>query len=1010
MSNAGELGAELEALSSIIEPLPLDVAAAVLERPLSEVAAVADELAEEGRVAVDRSGVSGGSSTLSQGRFTVLATRLAEELEGRGAPARQRGTALWHAGAAGRAYPLLRESLTVENLRPDERHQLVELVIESGREARVAPEELSGFLIERARFRRNRGESEAALADLEAATPALGGESLVDALAFAAAIQDDLQRPSDAERQVAMAMLIAADQGFIAKLGSLSTFHGRVLSRLGFEREADDAFSRGLELVSLHGTEIQRFYASINRAWTDLDRGWMERADNGFTTARERAATIEDEISVADKDIYMARARFGAGDATGAQEALARAQATADRSGAAALHFLIAIAQTEGAIAFHRPEDAIAASDRLDEIVAQSFPGWANRAATLRARALLVAGDRAGARAAIEAGVAATPPGANGLRLRAELDALSLAAADTWNAERAADVADRLVQAGWLGTAAWLLVERCRREKNAELGRIAAGLAHRIGNPMLAAEAIEAADAWSSREAGPVALAVARVGRNVPEEWEHDWRLLPFVEHALAAIPSEEAEVTDTDLLAGLDAALAAAGLGGAEAILSPSQRRAAGLVVAPSRVASIFRWVGPLVGAAVVAAVIGFVFIPEQQPLPTTTTVAPTTTTTTAPPPEDTKLETPDELTAQVPFAGGESRNAAFAVTLGEDAPGYYWRAEPTGFVRADAIARGKALYLGTSEGFVAGLDIVNDGKAVFEDSIGAAIASSFTSDSVTFGQDSTPRTFVFYGDDSGVVHMRNVDDRRGEVWAESVGAPLTGPPLVRDSSVIVATTDGRVLRLQGDNGAVLEQYPADSAVESGFAQPMAAADGVIYLVTGEGAVILVDEETFSEICVVDRVEAVTMPVVAEDRWFIGTTSFSVWAYRAGSCSSPDGPAAYQIDTPIRFAPVVADGVIWNVADEIILPINVDDGQTTITPFDVGGAITSPLVVAGDQLLMGVTRGGQNLIVAVSLADGSEIWSFGLDGTLRTRPVVGDGFVIAATERQIVAVAVPTG
>ena len=125
-----------------------------------------------------------------------------------------------------------------------------------------------------------------------------------------------------------------------------------------------------------------------------------------------------------------------------------RARATAERTGAGALHFLSAIAETEGAIAFRRADDAVAASQRLDAIVAESFPGWANRAATLRARALLLAGDRPGAQAAVEAGIAATPPGANGLRLRAELDALALAAADTWNAGRAADVADRLLQEG----------------------------------------------------------------------------------------------------------------------------------------------------------------------------------------------------------------------------------------------------------------------------------------------------------------------------------------------------------------------------------------------------------------------------------------------------------------------------------------------------------------------------------------------------------------------------------
>jgi outer membrane protein assembly factor BamB len=952
----------------------------------------------------------------------VLATRLADELEARGAPARHRGMALWHAGAAARAYPLIREALAGESLEPAERQRLAGVAIDAGREARIAPAQLSDLLIERARFRRNRGESEAALEDLEAATPHLEGEGQVDALAFAAAILDDLQRPSDAERQVALAMLLAAEQGMAAKLGSLSTFHGRVLSRLGFEHEADDEFARGLQLVSRHGSDVQRFYASINRAWTDLDRGWMERADNGFTTARDRAAVIEDEISVADKDVYMARAKFGAGDAVAAREALVRARATAERTGAGALHFLAAIAETEGAIAFRRADDAVAASQRLDAIVAESFPGWANRAATLRARALLVAGDRSGAQAAVEAGLAATPPGANGLRLRAELDALALAAADTWNAGRAADVADRLLQAGWLGIGAWLLIERCRREKNADLGRIAAGLAHRIGNPMLAAEAIDAADAWATREAGPVALAIARVGRNVPEEWQQDWRSLPFVEHALAAIPSDEEEVTDTDLLAGLDAALASAGLAGAEAILSPSQRRAAGLVVAPSRVASFFRWVGPLVAAATMALVVAIVVIPDPPPPPTTTsTTAPATTTTTG-------FVTPaDRLIGTSEHRGGPARTGEVPGTgAPEGFGGRYWTVSPGGEFGTEPIAYGTVLFIGSrTADAVYVIDQTTGARERRE--AGDEVNIAPTVANIPTAGLSSSNVLAIYASDDGVVHALNAQTAgAAAAWSRSVDTRVTAPVTVVDEKIIVTTGDGVLLALDANaDGAEIWRYPSEeSGLTLGPVNHSAAyADGVVYVGDADGNLHRIDVLTGEALCppyaAGTRVPFASSPMLADGVLYMPLRSGLIPMLAAGVSPCVDDPPNREelVSNPnvaLEFAPAVGGDLIYLVERQRVLALKLDpstfvdrgDQVAWIWPEQLsegGQVVSTPPTLANGVLYFGTEDG---LVLAVDAGTGEEIWRFSLDSAVRGAIAVVDGAVYAATDDTITAIA----
>ena len=1010
-SQRTEFADDILAIASITGPIPIEVVAAVTSRPEAEVAAEVDALASDGSLSVTRSGISDGSSTIPQGRKSVLARKLADALSERSAPAELQAHAQFEAGDSQAAYRLFRDALATGTV--DERPALVDAALEAGIDARVEARDLADLHVRRARYRRNRGEGADARSDLAAAVPHLQGEQLVDALAFAAAIEDDLQHPADAERTVAMAMLVAADDKLLDKLGSLSTFHGRVLSRVGFEREADDAFERGMELIDRHGTDIQKFYSAINRAWTDLDRGWVQRAENGFSVARDRAASIEDSVSVADKDVYLARAKFGTGDAAGALESLAAARRVGEETGAVALEFLSAIAQAEGDIAFHRTTEASESTARLQAIVDASFPAWVNRSATLRARALLLAGDRSGARAVVGTGLDATPPGANGIRIRTELEALQMAAADTWDARRAADLGDKLVQSGWLGTAAWFLTERCRREKNVDLGRIAAAMAHRLGNPMLAAGAIEAAGSWDQPEAGPVSLAIQRISRTVPDEWRPDWEALPEVRHALA-VEFEQVAATDADLLAGLDAALAAAGLGGTETVLSPSQRHAAGLVTgAPSRTASIARWVAPLVAAALVAAVVAVVFAPETPDVapieipPPATFVLPTT----IPEIEDTLIPTPEDLLGQSPFAGGDARNAVYDVAIGEPA-GFYWRRVVTGFVRADPVLRGKSLFVGTSEGFVSALDISNDGGSIWETDFGGAVESSFTSDQVSFDQGGQSRPFVLFSTEDGVLTMRNLDDTRGVAWDVDLGAPTVGPPLVRLEYVIAATEDGILYKLRGSDGAEITRFPVEGSLEGGIVQPIAAADGVIYAAAADGVITLIDEETLTEICQVQLgagAEVTTHPVVAEGRWFVGTSTTAIFAYQQGACSPSGGIPAYQIDVQIGFAPIVVDGVMWTAADELFLPIDISNGTAEfVVPLEA--TITSPPVAVGDLILVGATRGSSNELIAISRSQREAVWRWPLEGALRTRPMVGDGVIIVATDQDIIAIAVPAG
>ena len=1000
------LADEVEGVASIASPLPVAVLADVLEVAESDIVDTVEALEATGRLASTRLGVTAHMSSLSPVRMTHLASRLAEILQRRDAPLLQVGLALLAAGDAAAAHRAFTRALDDDNIPAAERFELIDRAIDSGREARLGKRSLAPLFVARARLRRARGENDLAVADLEAATPNLEDDALVDAYGFAAQLHDDAQRPADAERTIAMAILVAARGNMPAKLGSLLTFQGRLLARLGFEAETERVFDLGDQLVATHGDETQRHYAALNQAWSDLDRGWAARAEARYSAARSRIAG-DDPLALADLDVAIARAKFAAGDAAGAKALLDGAREMAAGYDAPVVSFLSTLALAEGAITFRQRSQAVEAATELRTIVDASFPAWSNRAATVEARAFLLAQRHADAREAIRRGFEATPHGANGLRLRTELEALALMADERWDEERATDVADRLLQGGWLLAAVGVLTERARREKRPELGRAAAALAHRIGAAPAAAEAIEAADAWDEPAAGPVVLAMRRVAQQVPEEWREQWMKEPAVAHALATEATAE-NTTDEQLLTHLDVALDQAGLGGRDVILSPAQRRAAGFVSSGSKALSIGRFIAWVAAAAVVAAVVAIALRPEPVELPAAAagTTVPTTTTTTIPPIMERIVPIPDDIGGQAPFAGGDTRNARFDAAIGEPT-GVYWTTQLTGFIRSDPVLRGRGLYIGDSEGWFYGLDVALEGAVVYESRMAGSIDVSPTVEQVVFQQDDQGKVLTFGGDDQGNVLVRHVNDTEGEVWNQDLGSPITGPPLVREQSMIIATTDGLILDLLPSDGTELRRFPEEGNEVGGFAGPLAADGTFIYARTADGAVVVLEEATLTEVCRVDTpsARAVTHVVVDGDRWYVGTSARTVRSFGAGACTDA-GIGSFQIDTPVAFAPVFTDGVMWAIANTVVLPIDIETGQTIGFVVSVGEAFTSPPVIAGDIMLL--TTEADDLI-AISTEDGSELWRFAVGSPIRNRPVVANDLVVIATARgELIAIAAP--
>jgi len=991
--------------------VPVDAAAAALSATPQQIISIGTSLVNAGQLQETPAGyqlATGVTPEVTPTVATYLAGHLADAMAAAQADPRQIGRLLVAAGRYAGAWRVLSEAALDESSRYSDSEQidLLQTAFGALAEAKLDGGESEGRLrLRLARLYRNRGQTAAARTSLEIAIPRLSGEDLVDALGFAAAVEDDLQHPQEAERWVSLAELAATRANSPAKLGSLLTFHGRELSRLGFAEEATATVAKGQALLEIHGTETQRFYGRLNQAWIDLDQGQMRSAEIGFARLREEAATKEGEASQADKEAYWARALFGIGRPVEALEAIERAQELAAKVGAFAPVFISHLAAAEGGLLFEQWEVALEASDRALETALSSLPSWENVCRYLRARALAGRGSVEEARAEVEAALAATPTGSNGLRWRLRLEELQLELSDTWPQSRAEDLTDLLLQSRWLGAAADLMTVRAKREESSDLGAEAAALAMQLGNPVQAAKAITASKLWQDSIARPVASAMRSVVGHLPEDWS-----LTFLDNP----PAQTALTTETEvgeeevalLRERIDQALSAAGLSG-EMVLSPAQRRSAGLV----RRRPIRRRRGPLAlaGTAAAMAVIAVgaaLAVVNLTTEPTTTTRA-TTTTTTVLAIEDTPIAPPENRIAGTAIFRGDTGRSGIGSGGFRDLQGFYWRDTPGGDFTTSGAAFGPWVFLTTDENVIYGLE-QNGGRHNLTITTDARVTGALAIARSTSSEDDASLVFATA---DGVVHSYNALRNAPERWFYSTDASVVAPILAEDDKVIVASTDGylQALSLAGDP---VWRYPLEESAGE-FRTATAYHDGIVYAVSREGALHLVRIATGEAVCaspigLIGRVE--THPVISNGVVYVGLESGSFHAFAAGECfglAAAGYKSMYPSDVPVRLSPAVTADTMYMLENRRLLALPLDassSGDFAWVPYDALADITTPPVFADGVVYLGDQSG---VVHAIDAATGTGLWSFDTGSGIRGEPIVVPGAVFVTTSAgEVIAIA----
>ncbi len=1008
-----EAGRDLVAAASLAgEPITVAEAATILGVGEAEALRAAETASSAGWLLELRGGFiyspAAGPLALGESRRGHIAARLASVLEASGGDA---GVIGYHHLAAGHpeaAFPrLAAAAIEADQHRAiGEAYHLAETALGAQPGAAVSEPETAGRLhLICGRFLHWAGLSERAADHLVAATRQLQGVERIDALGFETAVAGDRQRPQEAERISAVACWEASRQGEIAKLGSLYTLRAHQVDRIGFATEAEIMLDRADVLLEQAATPVQRYYAADNRGWIALDHGEFAHAEREFARLRDEAMASEPEASQADKEACWGRALLMTGQVGEGLAALERAEELAGGANVEAPVFLAEIARAEASIAMGRYEDALAAANRVLDLVERRLSEWENVARALRAQALHGLGRNEEASSEIAAAIAACPPGADGCRWRSRCNALQLeiqtSLGSPWPAQEAADLADQMLHSKLYHWAIDLMCARAVHEKDDEIAAAALGLAVETGNPMGAARAATAGRLWGKPAAAPAVRSVQRMAALVPAEWRPQWESLPQVEPALSAPPPDDDAVADADHQEALDRILAASGLAGVETVLSPAQRRARGLVGPRRR--TLRRW--PIVAAAalgvvVVAGAASLAVDSLTDPGPTTT-VATTPTTAVPLSLEETLLPEVTErgfFTGTAEHRAGNDRTGAFDAEPVHDAQGHFWVRATQQPIDGAPVAYGGMLLVAGNDGTLYGLDQRTGGviwRLLAEGPIhtAPAIGTIATADAAS------PAVVVVGGDD-GILRAREaLPDRVTERWRALLGERIRSSPAVADGVVYAATTDGTVHALDLGTGEELWRFPRRGTVGP-ITADLTLHDGVLYVATSDptGNVILLDVASGEEICRRETDAPIEVnPIVSDEVAYVSNTGSQVYMFPAGVCNGlvAGRPPSLLRERPVIAAPAIRDNVMYIGEGTFLYAIDLATNTGIWDEVVQAGEQVRSVTVAGDVVYAGSDDGN---LYAVDADTGETLWTWQTGGPVRAAAAVIDNVVYAVS------------
>ncbi|MFN8532952.1 MAG: serine/threonine-protein kinase [Dehalococcoidia bacterium] len=189
---------------------------------------------------------------------------------------------------------------------------------------------------------------------------------------------------------------------------------------------------------------------------------------------------------------------------------------------------------------------------------------------------------------------------------------------------------------------------------------------------------------------------------------------------------------------------------------------------------------------------------------------------------------------------------------------------------------------------------------------------------------------------------------------WQQTLGAPITAPPIVANGLVLVGLADGRVVARDLVSGNPKWEYKTSGSVEAG----PAVADGLVFIGQKDGKVVAID----------------------------AAGGGMRWEFRTGG--------------PVSAAPLAVDGILYAASNDGTLSALDAAGGSLRWRYDAGSAIDAP-PAAGNGMVVVATRDGR--LHLLDARSGAARWVYRTGGGVDAPPLLAGGFAYAANERGVV-------
>jgi len=356
--------------------------------------------------------------------------------------------------------------------------------------------------------------------------------------------------------------------------------------------------------------------------------------------------------------------------------------------------------------------------------------------------------------------------------------------------------------------------------------------------------------------------------------------------------------------------------------------------------------------------------------------------------------------------YRGGPAHPGTSRETPVEHFGGVAWRFQTDGMVRASPTVRDGTIYIGSTDGEVYALAVV-DGAVRWHANAGAPVSATIA----------TTRTLAIVQADDGTVLALSLRDgarrwiRHGGpplplAWGHENGDYFTSSPLVlTEENVIVAGRDGLLVSLDAGTGKERWHYAAGAQL---WSSP-ASADGIVVVGDQRGRVHAVAASTgapkwrFRTLADslrsgnfgFDRQTIQSSPAISESTVLIGARDGLLYALDLVT-----GKERWRYDHDVSWvnpSPAVLDGMVYVASSDAAFADAVDlkTGKEQWRATRLGLSWSSPL--ATEKLVYVTTAGGR--VHALDRATGARRWDYRADGSIWSSPVLAGGLLLFGSD-----------